>query len=77
MSPVITESVITCPRCGAARREHMPAVSCRVAYRCASCGTELWPAEGDCCVFCTYGTVPCPAIQRQRLAVSDRAAMTD
>ncbi|WP_327036906.1 GDCCVxC domain-containing (seleno)protein [Methylomarinum vadi] len=21
------------------------------------------PKKGDCCVFCSYGTVPCPPIQ--------------
>jgi hypothetical protein len=28
----------------------------------------LRPAEGDCCVFCTYADVPCPPIQRARVA---------
>jgi len=23
----------------------------------------LKPLTGDCCVFCSYGTVPCPPIQ--------------
>ncbi|MGE0674778.1 MAG: GDCCVxC domain-containing (seleno)protein, partial [Methylibium sp.] len=24
------------------------------------------PKSGDCCVYCSYGTVPCPPIQAQR-----------
>ena len=27
------------------------------------CGTRLKPLAGDCCVFCSYGSVPCPPIQ--------------
>ncbi|EPX7158509.1 GDCCVxC domain-containing (seleno)protein [Pseudomonas aeruginosa] len=24
------------------------------------------PNPGDCCVFCSFGSVPCPPIQQQR-----------
>jgi hypothetical protein len=30
------------------------------------CGTRLKPKPGDCCVFCSYGSVPCPPIQAER-----------
>ena len=30
---------------------------------CEGCGTRLAPKPGDCCVFCSYGTVRCPPIQ--------------
>jgi PAS domain S-box-containing protein len=30
---------------------------------CAGCGALLRPKPGDCCVFCSYGSVPCPPIQ--------------
>jgi hypothetical protein len=26
----------------------------------------LRPKPGDCCVFCSYGSVPCPPIQAER-----------
>ncbi|MFL3662119.1 MAG: GDCCVxC domain-containing (seleno)protein, partial [Polaribacter sp.] len=32
-------------------------------YACTHCKTVLKPKAGDCCVFCSYGTVPCPPIQ--------------
>ncbi|WP_295450953.1 GDCCVxC domain-containing (seleno)protein, partial [uncultured Pseudophaeobacter sp.] len=32
-------------------------------YECRSCKSVLKPKEGDCCVFCSYATVPCPPIQ--------------
>ena len=27
------------------------------------CGALLRPKPGDCCVFCSFGTVPCPLVQ--------------
>jgi hypothetical protein len=26
----------------------------------------LKPKQGDCCVFCSYGSVPCPPIQQSQ-----------
>ena len=57
------QSVITCPHCGAARTETMPADAGQIVYRCTGCGTILRPKPGDCCVFCTYASVPCPPVQ--------------
>ena len=62
---MICHSVITCPRCGTARMEAMPVDACRVFYDCAGCGATLRPKPGDCCVFCSYGSVPCPPMQGQ------------
>ncbi|MBA2518360.1 MAG: hypothetical protein H0V24_01715 [Chloroflexia bacterium] len=72
MTALTHESVLTCPGCGIAKRETMPAVSCQITYRCTACGADLWPAPGDCCVFCTHGSVPCQAIQQQRAASAGR-----
>lgn len=41
----------------------MPTDACRFFFECAGCGTMLRPQPGDCCVFCSYGTVKCPPIQ--------------
>lgn len=35
---------------------------------CPYCHTLLTPLEGDCCVFCSYGTVLCPPIQKAKLS---------
>ncbi|MBX3676407.1 MAG: hypothetical protein KF853_05245 [Rhodocyclaceae bacterium] len=59
----ILESVITCPECGHARTEVMPTDACQWFYECVNCRRVLRPKKGDCCVFCSYGTVPCPPIQ--------------
>jgi hypothetical protein len=42
------------------------AVWCLLAYTCPACGEVLRPAEEGCCIFCTYGSVPCPPIQARR-----------
>ncbi len=63
---VESTSRVTCPACGDQRVQVMPEVSCLLAYTCPACGEVLRPAEGDCCIFCTYGSVPCPVIQVQR-----------
>lgn len=68
-----TQSVLTCPNCGAHHVEQMSEDACQFFYRCATCGVMLRPKPGDCCVFCSYGSVPCPPIQRQRAATVDQA----
>jgi hypothetical protein len=62
---VILESVITCPYCGTAKTEVMPTDSCLFFYECSGCHKLLRPNTGHCCVFCSYGSVPCPPIQQQ------------
>lgn len=56
-------SELTCPKCGAHHIEAMPTDACIYFYECANCGTVLRPKPGDCCVFCSYGSLPCPPIQ--------------
>jgi hypothetical protein len=58
-----TISKITCPQCGHSASERMAQDSCQWFYECKSCGALLKPKDGDCCVFCSYGTVPCPPVQ--------------
>jgi hypothetical protein len=60
---MILQSTITCPHCGHRATEEMPVDACRFFYDCQACGTRLKPKAGDCCVFCSYGTVPCPPMQ--------------
>jgi predicted ferric reductase len=59
-----TTSVITCPHCGHSKQEEMPVNACRYFYECEHCNQRLKPLEGDCCVYCSYGTVRCPPIQK-------------
>jgi len=61
---LILQSVITCPKCGHRAEETMPTNACLFFYECSRCGATLKPKSGDCCVFCSYGSVPCPPIQQ-------------
>ncbi|GAB4321947.1 MAG: hypothetical protein Kow00127_14520 [Bacteroidales bacterium] len=63
---IILKSVITCPECGAKHLEEMPVDSCQIIYECPDCKAVLRPKEGDCCVYCSYGSVPCPPVQQSR-----------
>ncbi|MGH6769713.1 MAG: GDCCVxC domain-containing (seleno)protein [Xanthobacteraceae bacterium] len=65
---IVHESIITCPACGHRASERMPENACSIRYACTGCGVELVPYPGDCCVFCSYGSVHCPPIQRARAA---------
>jgi len=44
----------------------MPTDACQFFYECTGCGALLRPNAGDCCVFCSFGDVPCPPIQEAR-----------
>lgn len=59
-------STITCPQCGHQSVEIMPTDYCHYFYDCTGCGTQLKPKKGDCCVYCSYGSEPCPPIQKER-----------
>lgn len=64
-SPPVLESELKCPHCGFAAVERMPTDACVYYYECLGCHTLLRPKSGDCCVFCSYGTVKCPPVQQE------------
>ncbi|WP_246614956.1 GDCCVxC domain-containing (seleno)protein [Agarivorans litoreus] len=66
MMNVILECELTCPKCGHKELETMPTDACQYFYDCKGCGELLRPSEGDCCVFCSFGTIPCPPIQENK-----------
>ncbi|NOR68115.1 MAG: hypothetical protein GQ532_00185 [Methylomarinum sp.] len=61
------QSTITCPNCGHKELETMPTNACQFFYDCKGCGCLLKPNADDCCVFCSFGNVPCPPIQESLL----------
>ncbi|MGB4398939.1 MAG: GDCCVxC domain-containing (seleno)protein [Daejeonella sp.] len=63
MAEITLESLIECPLCGFRKEETMCTDACAYFYKCESCETVLKPIKGDCCVFCSYGSVKCPPIQ--------------
>lgn len=60
---LLLESRLTCPNCGFQKTETMPTDACQFFYECENCRSVLRPLAGDCCVFCSFGTVACPPIQ--------------
>ena len=67
MAEVMRVSELSCPQCGHTTTETMPVDNCLFYYECKGCSALLNPLPGDCCVFCSYGTVPCPPIQEARM----------
>lgn len=60
------QSVLKCPECGYEKEETMPTDSCLFFYECTNCKIMLKPKSGDCCVFCSYGSVLCPSNQKEQ-----------
>lgn len=65
MSDIILESRLTCPSCGQIKAEIMPTDACLYYYECEACHARLKPVKGDCCVFCSFGSVKCPPVQER------------
>jgi len=64
MKNIQLKSTITCPNCHFQKEETMPEDACSYFYECKNCKAVLKPREGDCCVFCSFGTVECPPVQK-------------
>lgn len=56
-------STLTCPECGGCTTNTMPTNACQFFYDCPHCKATLRPHTGHCCVYCSYGDVPCPPVQ--------------
>ena len=63
MSAIVLESVLTCPRCGFAGNHAHGRLP--VLLRVQQLQGAAAPNPGDCCVFCSFGSVKCPPIQQQ------------
>ncbi|RQH07172.1 GDCCVxC domain-containing (seleno)protein [Paraburkholderia dinghuensis] len=66
------ESALSCPHCGYVSVVVMPTDACVYFYECPGCKTLLSPKSGDCCVFCSYGSVKCPPVQEARSCCAHR-----
>jgi len=71
---MMDQSVISCPGCGTPKTERMPTDACRIVHECAWCGMMIRPKPRDCCVFCSYGSVPCPPIQAERSGIGNHTS---
>ncbi|MCO6057251.1 hypothetical protein NG726_11270 [Pseudomonas sp. MOB-449] len=66
MPGITLDSDLRCPNCGFIMRMTMPTDACQYFHVCSHCQAVLRPKPGDCCVFCSYGSVKCPPRQRQQ-----------
>lgn len=46
-----------------AHTERMPTDACQYFYQCGICQQVIKPKAGDCCVYCSYGSMKCPPMQ--------------
>ena len=72
MAELQLRSLLRCPVCGHTESLLMPTNACTAFHNCAGCGHMLRPKAGDCCVFCSYGSVPCPPVQMGEPECRDR-----
>jgi hypothetical protein len=63
MIDITLVSQLKCPECGFEKEEVMPTNACQYFYECTSCHEVLKPLKGDCCVYCSFGSVKCPPVQ--------------
>lgn len=54
----------------------MPTDACQYFYQCTNCKEVLKPKPGDCCVFCSYGTVKC-RLNKNQLIHKERIEAID
>jgi hypothetical protein len=64
MENITLKSTITCSNCGNQFTETMPTDACQYFWECPSCEEIMKPKQGDCCVYCSYGDVACPPVQK-------------
>lgn len=55
------ETILTCPNCEVNHQERIPQDACSYFYECDNCKALIRPLPGDCCVFCSYASEPCPS----------------
>lgn len=63
---IIALSRVTCPGCNYSEEIAMPTDYCQFFHECSRCGTLLKAKEDSCCIFCSYGDVPCPPVQAEK-----------
>ncbi len=68
-------STLTCPVCNKRSHDQMPGNASVYFYDCMRCGTVIKPMPRMCCVYCSYGDVPCPTWQRVGTRIKDEVAL--
>jgi hypothetical protein len=53
------QSLLTCPHCHYQSLEEVPTDRCEDFHECDHCHQTFAAAQGDCCVFKSFGDRPC------------------
>jgi len=56
-------SILSCPLCRRTSEEIVPPDTWIRRHRCRLCSKDFAAKPGDCCVFCSYGSVRCSGEQ--------------
>ena len=65
MLDYIKVSKVIGPECGFTKEEETDIDTSLQFYECVNCGKVVTPFRDDCCIFCSYGDVPCPSVQME------------
>ncbi|WP_293596999.1 MULTISPECIES: GDCCVxC domain-containing (seleno)protein [unclassified Polynucleobacter] len=57
-------TTITCPNCRGQESLEISQGYSQHLYRCPSCSTILKPKSGDCCIFCSFGSLDCSSAEQ-------------
>ncbi|MCW3076432.1 MAG: hypothetical protein JWO32_1041 [Bacteroidetes bacterium] len=60
------KSVVVCPVCKFKRELFMAANHFLKVYECEECNALLKTDKKQCCIFCSYGSVPCIPVQMEK-----------
>lgn len=60
-----TKATLICPECQISQKAIMPTEGKQHFYKCSNeeCGADIATKADECCVFCSYADVLCPAKQ--------------
>ena len=63
MTITILQTIMKCPNCRTTETVTMDPKIPGDFFTCKECEKTHEPRLGDCCVYCSYGSVNCPAVQ--------------
>lgn len=63
MTITIVQTIMKCPSCRTTETVTMDPKTPGDFFTCKECKQTHEPRLGDCCVYCSYGSVNCPAVQ--------------
>ncbi len=56
---MILESILTCPNCSHQKQEKLLENTFPTRFRCGNCQEMAEVKLGDCCIYCSFGDIPC------------------